>query len=82
MLWQALSDKQCGWMRAETYCKIHIRVNYCGDAAGCTQFLPYKDVIQVEFQSTQPNTVFCPMVPLKETIEMGISPVISPASPS
>jgi hypothetical protein len=35
------------------YCKIH--VNRCGnrDAAGCTRFLPYKDVVQVEFHSTE-----------------------------
>src|ERR1700734_2523398 len=37
MLWQVLSDKQCGQIRTETYCKIYIRVNCCGmrpDALG------------------------------------------------
>jgi len=37
MLWQVLSDKQCGRIRAETYFQIHIRVNCCGmrpDALG------------------------------------------------
>ena len=52
-------------MRAETYCTIHIRVNHCGMWPDATRFLPYKDVIQVELKSTQPNHVFCPMVPLK-----------------
>jgi hypothetical protein len=30
MLWQVLSDKQCGWIQAETYFKIHICVNCWG----------------------------------------------------
>ena len=43
-----------------------------------TRFLPYKDVIQVELKSTQPNHVFCPMVPLKElgpTEPKGMAPI-------
>ena len=38
-----------------------------------TRFLLYKDVIQVELKSTQPNHVFCPMVPLKETVIQGLN---------
>src|SRR5882724_10300658 len=45
-----------------------IRQKLLRDAARCTRFLPYKDVIQVEFQSTQRNPVFCPMVPLKVAV--------------
>jgi hypothetical protein len=65
MLWQVLSDKQCGRIPGGNILSNSYSRELLRDAAGCTRFLPYKDVIQVEFQSTQPNPVFCPMVPLK-----------------
>src|ERR1700735_408106 len=57
--------KQCLRMRAERYCKIQIRVNVCkmrSDAVGSCHI---KILIS---KSTQPNRIFCPMVPLICTV--------------
>jgi len=61
MLWQVPSEKHCGRMRPD----VPGSRESLWDAAWCAGFLPYKDVIQVEFKSTQRNRVFCPTVPLK-----------------